>query len=436
MKNQVKNQVKNHAKKQGTVIYISNCAIDSAGTPNSFMMQELPWLLAHFSRVLMVSYEGIAELTGTQVQGLHSIAAGGKRSALWRTWLRVPFVAEFWWELARMMRDRQFSLINMIKLLLFVVRGHKLHIWLEKLLRGYRGESVTLYAYWMSYDAYAAALSKQKHADVRFLVRGHAYDIDPARNAVNPYLMKRMIAEQADGIFLISEYAKAQYLGYMQDAVALEKLHVVGVGSSGTDIRALHEPPFFEDGRLHVVSCAAISAIKQLPVLIDALAACTDIKISWLHLGGGVGEESIRAYAKEKLGGLSHVQYDIMGNISNAQVQETYDREAFDVFINTSRMEGTPVSIMEALNAGIPVIAPSVGGIPELVDDAVGMLYAPEKGSSGAAEALRAFAAMSREQAMTMRRAVGQRWQERCRLDALLPQIFESEIAREGERVT
>ena len=49
------------------------------------------------------------------------------------------------------------------------------------------------------------------------------------------------------------------------------------------------------------------------------------------------------------------------------------DMEAFysgiDVYINTSVHEGTPMSVLEALSYRLPVIAPRVGGFPEIIED-------------------------------------------------------------------
>lgn len=46
----------------------------------------------------------------------------------------------------------------------------------------------------------------------------------------------------------------------------------------------------------------------------------------------------------------------------------------FDLFVNMSLSEGIPVSIMEAISFGIPIIATNVGGNAEIVNDETGVL--------------------------------------------------------------
>lgn len=50
-----------------------------------------------------------------------------------------------------------------------------------------------------------------------------------------------------------------------------------------------------------------------------------------------------------------------------------------DVFLNTSRVDNAPVSLVEALACGLPVVSTSAGGIPDLlVDGRTGLLSAPD----------------------------------------------------------
>jgi glycosyltransferase involved in cell wall biosynthesis len=64
---------------------------------------------------------------------------------------------------------------------------------------------------------------------------------------------------------------------------------------------------------------------------------------------------------------------------------------AADVFVLSSRSEGLPMVLLEAMTAGLPVVATRVGGVPEAVPQAAGVLVPPAE-PDRLAEAMSALA--------------------------------------------
>ncbi|MFE3197707.1 glycosyltransferase [Embleya sp. NPDC059237] len=66
---------------------------------------------------------------------------------------------------------------------------------------------------------------------------------------------------------------------------------------------------------------------------------------------------------------------------------------AFDVFALSSRQEGLPVSLMEAMTVGLPSVVTAVGGMPEIVTDGIEGVVVPPGDPRAFGDALAAFAA-------------------------------------------
>jgi glycosyltransferase involved in cell wall biosynthesis len=115
-----------------------------------------------------------------------------------------------------------------------------------------------------------------------------------------------------------------------------------------------------------------MSPEKGLDVLVDALAMLGDLPVRICAIGDGPerGPQEARAVAA---GVGKRIRW--MGLVREA------DRyfPAFDVLVLSSRTEGVPMVMLEAMAAGIPVVATAVGGIPDVVSEREAALVPPEQ---------------------------------------------------------
>ena len=403
------------------LIYLNNCGVDRSGQPNPFLTQEMEGLLHRFGQMALVCNRGI-----------HTFAKGDQPpysvgSAFWSgplAFLKVPFQKDFYTELRRMKEDGVLSVKHFLQLVAFTQRGLKMAGWVEDLLRLHGDARTVLYSMWMSYDAYAGALVLRKHPHLKLIVRGHAYDVDTERNEMNPYLMKHLIGEKALGLYFINQTAKKQFLSYMKDDVSESKIHVLAMGSAGAPVENIHEPPLYAQGCMRVVSCGKVIPIKQIPLIAQALSQWDGPPLKWVHIGGGEGEEELKKLCAEKLDCKENVIYELLGNQTSEEIDKIYQSKGFDAIISASKKEGMPVSLMEAMRYGIPVIAPAVGGIPEMVGPDVGFLYDSADGSMGILDALQKMAALSPTELKQMHENAHRQWNENYCSQVLLPKLF------------
>jgi glycosyltransferase involved in cell wall biosynthesis len=105
---------------------------------------------------------------------------------------------------------------------------------------------------------------------------------------------------------------------------------------------------------------------------------------------------------------------------------------AADVFVFPSRWEGNPLSVMEAMAAGLPVVATAVGGVPELVEDGVSGILVPNEDHNalvGALQQLVQRADLRAQMAHAARRRAEERFDIRHTV-AAYESLYESLLQR------
>jgi glycosyltransferase involved in cell wall biosynthesis len=118
------------------------------------------------------------------------------------------------------------------------------------------------------------------------------------------------------------------------------------------------------------VSCAYARPEKRLHLIPECLRSI-ERRIEWTHIGDGAELPKLIERAKCL---PPHVTARFVGKLNPEEVPRFYVDQSFDLFVNVSESEGIPVSAMEAMASGIPVLATSVGGTPELVGSGAGRL--------------------------------------------------------------
>jgi glycosyltransferase involved in cell wall biosynthesis len=129
-------------------------------------------------------------------------------------------------------------------------------------------------------------------------------------------------------------------------------------------------------------------------------------------MGGGPCLEDVRVALASAPGNLV---VDLPGQVAHADVHASYRAKPCDAFLNVSASEGVPVSVMEALSYGIPVVATAVGGTAELLGHGGGKLLVPNPSAGEIASAL--FGLTTDGGRLALRRASRQVWADLCRAD-------------------
>lgn len=192
------------------------------------------------------------------------------------------------------------------------------------------------------------------------------------------------IARVSESIVCISEHNR----NYLKSHFALPpgKLTLVHCGVDPTIYSPQCSDRRPRNGVLRILCVARLAPVKGHHYLFQALSALKNDGVEWelVLAGDGPERKSLESEAAE-LGIVSQVRF--LGFQTQEQVLSL--QRASDLFVLPSLSEGIPVSLMEAMACGIPVIATSVRGVPELVINKHTGLLVPPKAPTAIAEAIR-----------------------------------------------
>lgn len=113
-------------------------------------------------------------------------------------------------------------------------------------------------------------------------------------------------------------------------------------------------------------SCGRLFPVKNYNLFIEIAAQVTVQmpEIQFVLAGDGSEMENLRLQSTRA--GLDD-NFSFLGHVQD--MNSFYSK--LDLYMSTSIHEGIPMSVLEAMGHGLPVIAPKVGGFPQIIDDGV-----------------------------------------------------------------
>lgn len=270
-------------------------------------------------------------------------------------------------ELKRLWQTKRFNLLTIKKAtvaqLMSDIKANKLCNIIKKNRLIEKEEELVLYSYWSVSSALAALKVKKKLGDkIKVVSRAHGIDLYEERHQYNYLPYKEDIYMGLDKIYPISENGKRYIIEKYN--ISTDKCTVQRLGTHNYGVNK-----FKTTEELIIVSCSSVIPLKRLDLIIDTLKQIKDIRIKWIHFGEGELLSEIKEKAEKSL--KNNIVYEFRGYCEKELIMDFYKEEKIDLFVNVSEYEGIPVSIMEALSFGIPVVAPNIGGISEIVKNHV-----------------------------------------------------------------
>lgn len=223
---------------------------------------------------------------------------------------------------------------------------------LVRLIRSFRPDLVSTHS--SKAGTVGRLAARLAGAPCLFTVHGWAFNpSEPAPKRTAYRWLERATAPLAARIVCVSEHSRE--LG-IASGIAARRLVTIhnGIPDVSSSLRAIPSG----DGPLRVVSVARFAPPKDHRTLLLAVKELPEVRLDLV--GDGPAEASARA---AELGIADRVRFlgrrsDIAEVLSSAQA-----------FALCSRSEGFPLSTLEAMRAGLPVVVSNVGGAPECVVD-------------------------------------------------------------------
>jgi len=186
----------------------------------------------------------------------------------------------------------------------------------------------------------------------------HSY-FPPFITALFVYLEK-FLAGKSNALIAVSPLVKTQVQKRL-DLLGSSKFEVIPLGMEFPYLHGIEQSPIVNTPFLQVGMLGRLAPIKNYGLAVEIAQLCKEkglpVKIK---VGGSGSDQDMR-----ELTTMSSSSIIFLGNVENpAEFWSTCH-----IALVTSKNEGTPVSLMEAMSHGLPFVASRVGGIPDMAGE-------------------------------------------------------------------
>lgn len=221
----------------------------------------------------------------------------------------------------------------------------------------------------------AAQKARKSSTKVLYMVHGfHFFKGAPLINWLLYYPIERIMANKADVICTVNQEDYHRAKGFKVKRV--EYIHGVGIDperyGNAENGKCLRGELGLKDDELIVLSVGELNKNKNQKVIIQALSLLKDPKIHYVLCGKGNQAETLRNLAQE---------YGLQANVHflgyRKDILNIYKQA--DIYVMPSFREGLPVSSLEAMYCGLPLITSNIRGLSDIMEDGkTGYAVAPE----------------------------------------------------------
>ncbi|WP_349763502.1 glycosyltransferase family 4 protein [Fusobacterium sp. SYSU M8D902] len=190
------------------------------------------------------------------------------------------------------------------------------------------------------------------HGDFFNMLRGFRFYRN--NKLVNIFFNKfiEILLKKSDLIFTLDKVSLNKYLKYNKNVISVDNSIVIPKELPIRD--TCHDP-------LRLLFVGRFSKVKRIDGIIKAVLPIRD-KIELTILGDGEEKEYLENLIREN-DAERHI--NLLSSVSPEKVKEYMKNN--DVLIMNSIIEGKPMTILEAMSYGMPIITTDVGGISEIV---------------------------------------------------------------------